>query len=149
MATLKSNHVLNVEVGDSVNPKGVVLAAYGKYTATADVAINDVIQMVTIPTGAIVLGGFLRTTGTDHDAGALLDVGWTGGDVDCFVDGADPSGQLVLTPFVEADMIASIAAAAGLGVPLAASDTIDIIQLIAASGIASVYEVTAFYTIVI
>lgn len=146
--TLQSDHVLNAEVADSVTPKGVVLAAYGKYEAGGvDIAINAVIEMLSIPKGAIIIGGFLRTSGTDWDATAVLDVGWTGGDVDCFIDGADPSGQLVSTPFTEAAQAASVATAAGLGQPLAASDTIDVINLVAASGANSVIELTAFYFI--
>ena len=149
MSTLQSDHVLNAEVADSVTPKGVVLCAYGKYECDGtQLEINDVVEMVTIPKGAIVLGGFLRITGTDFDAGATVDVGWTGGDVNCFITGADPSGQKVSTPFTEAAAIAAITTAAGQGVPLAASDTIDAICLTAASGASSILEVCAFYSIV-
>lgn len=54
------------------------------YTGTAALVLNDVIQMVKVPAGAVVREVILNTTDLDSSTGIVLAVG-DGGDVDRFI----------------------------------------------------------------
>jgi hypothetical protein len=86
MATLYSD-IVTADVPTYSRPAaGIPLVAFGTYTLTAALAINDVIQMVKVPAGAKIVGITLATT--DLDTGGsptiTLDVG-DDGDADRFV----------------------------------------------------------------
>ena len=117
MATLKSNKVTaNAPARDL--PSGV-LAVVGTYALGAALALNDVIQMVTVPAGATILDVLLAVT--DLDTGGspaiVLTVG-DGGDTDRFVT-ASTVGQ--------AGGVARLNATTGAGYKYTAKDTIDVL----------------------
>jgi len=47
----------------------------------------DVIQLVDVPADTMIIGGCLEVLEARGNTQITLDVGFTGGDVDCFVDG--------------------------------------------------------------
>ena len=77
--------------GTGVQPHAGIGAcmAWSSYSLTAALALNDVIQMIKVPLGAVILDGWLACT--DLDTGGsptiVLDVG-DGDDTDRFIDGA-------------------------------------------------------------
>lgn len=57
---------------------GVLQAAYGSYTLTANPTAADIIQFCKVPAGAVVLGGHFRGEDIDTGTEALdIDIGWT------------------------------------------------------------------------
>lgn len=60
-----------------------VCKAVGVFTITTALAQDDVIQMVRIPAGATVIGGYVRATDIDTGTEALdIDVGWAANGVE-------------------------------------------------------------------
>lgn len=88
MATFKSGAV-ELNLGFTPQPDGVVGIRRGEYAVTAALAANDVIQLVNIFKGETVLGVILESP--DLDTGGspaiILDVGH-GGDADSIIDGS-------------------------------------------------------------
>lgn len=114
--------------GFSGNAKVVV----SEYEITAALALNDVIQMVKVPVGAIVSNVVLATD--DLDSGGspaiVLDVG-DGGNTDRYIDGATVGQAGGITD-------SSNLAIDGIGYTYTAEDTIDIlVQVAPATGATS------------
>lgn len=60
-----------------------VIRACGVFTITTALAPNDVIEMLRVPAGATVLGGYLRATDIDTGTETLdIDIGWAANGVD-------------------------------------------------------------------
>lgn len=122
---MQSDRVLAGDAPDSKTPAGVVLSVTGSYTHSGTaLAANSVIEMVPLPVGAIVLSVLFAAIDTVFGAARTVDVGFTGGDVDAFIDGADVSANVLAKD-------TGLAAAVGVGYasPLTAADTIDAIIL--------------------
>lgn len=104
--------------------------AFGTYEISASLVVNDVIQMVRLPKGAVITGVTLGTD--DLDTGGspaiVLDVG-DGGDTDRYIDGATVG---------QAGGITSSMMMTGFGHALTAEDTIDVlVQVAPATGATS------------
>lgn len=89
MATLYATQAKKRSPAQGHGYSAAVYCAYGTYTVTAALALNDVIEMVRIPAGARIIGCMLEAT--DLDTGGspaiVLDVG-DGSDTDRLIDGA-------------------------------------------------------------
>jgi hypothetical protein len=72
-----------------VSDPGVV-TAYGEITIAANPADGDIYELVRVPRGATVIGGYLMADDIDTNANETLDmdIGWAGNGVDA----ADPDG---------------------------------------------------------
>jgi len=88
---------------------------------------GDVVQLVDVPADSMIIAGALEVLEACGNAQVTLDIGITGGDVDCFVDGSVLAAGF--TPFLEAAVGASGANAR----ILTSADTIDALILDAGS----------------
>ena len=61
---------------------------------------GDVVQLVDVPADSMIVAGALEVLEARGNSQITLDVGFTGGDVDCFVDGDALAAGF--TPFLEA-----------------------------------------------
>ena len=48
---------------------------------------NDVVQLIDVPADTMIVGGCLEVLEAAGNAAITMDIGFTGGDVDCFLDG--------------------------------------------------------------
>ena len=80
---------------------------------------GDVIQLIDVPADTMIVAGVLEVLEARGNTDITLDVGITGGDVDCFVDGSVLAAGF--TPFLEAAVGASGSSAR----VLTSADTID------------------------
>jgi len=89
MATYQSTQAATGRAHKSLIGSPGVQQACGIFTITTALAADDIIEMVRIPAGATVLGGYLRATDIDTGTETLdIDIGWAGNGVDT----ADPDG---------------------------------------------------------
>jgi len=88
---------------------------------------DDVIQLIDVPADTMIVAGCLEVLEARGNGQITLDIGWTGGDVDCFVDGSACAAGF--TPFLEAAVGATNANAR----MVTTADTIDALILDAGS----------------
>jgi|TARA_B100000035_G_scaffold290272_1_gene277257 hypothetical protein len=80
---------------------------------------GDVIQLIDVPADTMIVSGVLEVLEARSNSSVTLDIGFTGGDVDCFIDGSTLAAGF--TPFLEA-----AAGASGSNARvLTSADTID------------------------
>ncbi len=84
---------------------------------------GDVIQLIDVPADTMIIAGALEVLEARGNGQITMDIGITGGDVDCFVDGSVCAAGF--TPFLEAAVGASGANAR----ILTSADTIDALVL--------------------
>ena len=80
---------------------------------------GDVIQLIDVPADTMIVSGVLEVLEARGNSQITMDIGITGGDVDCFVDGSTLAAGF--TPFLEAATGASGSNAR----VLTSADTID------------------------
>ena len=80
---------------------------------------GDIIQLIDVPADTMIVAGVLEVLEARGNSDITLDIGFTGGDVDCFVDGSVLAAGF--TPFLEAAVGASGSSAR----VLTSADTID------------------------
>ena len=88
---------------------------------------GDVIQLIDVPADTMIVSGVLEVLEARGNTDITLDIGFTDGDVDCFVDGSVCAAGF--TPFLEAAVGVSGANAR----MLTSADTIDALILDAGS----------------
>jgi len=88
---------------------------------------GDVVQLVDVPADSMIVAGALEVLEARGNGQITLDVGFTGGDVDCFIDGDALAAGF--TPFLEA---ANGASGSNARI-LTSADTIDALILDAGS----------------
>ena len=89
---------------------------------------TDVIQLLDIPADTMIIGGCLEVLEARGNSQVTLEVGITGGDVDCFVDANVLA--VVITPFISSaasGAIANVASGSAIstGAILTSADTVD------------------------
>ena len=84
---------------------------------------GDVVQLIDVPADTMIVSGCLEVLEARGNNQTTVDIGFTGGDVDCFVDGSVVAAGF--TPFLEAAVGASGANAR----ILTSADTIDALIL--------------------
>lgn len=131
MATLTTSKVASTVMSRAGND---LTAVFATYTLSAALALNDVIQMVKVPSGATILDMTLTSTDVDTNGTPtiVLDVG-DGSDTDRFIDGTT-IGQTGGTVRIGQ----GITTATHIGYNYTAEDTIDVlVQAGPATGAAS------------
>ena len=90
MATFTSEQVTNGQVYGPVVANPGVVTAYGEINITANPTASDVYELVKIPAGATVVGGYVMAEDLDTNVAPTLDmdIGWAANGV----DNADPDG---------------------------------------------------------
>lgn len=127
MATLKSP-LVQAKRAAGVGGGSQEIVAFASYTVTANLALNDVIQMVPVPLGAVITGVTLSSTDLDSGAALVYDVG----------DGNDTDRHITATSIGQAGGVASTMALTGYGYTYTVDDTIDVLVKTApAGGVAS------------
>jgi hypothetical protein len=93
-----------------------VLAAKG-----SALAANDTIEALTVPAGTLVLKAGIQTIAVDDATTLTLDMGFTGGDVDEFVDGYDQAAAVAgaYSAYLATDPVHIV--------PITTADTIDVL----------------------
>ena len=88
---------------------------------------GDVVQMLDIPADTMIIGGCLEVLEARGNGQITLDIGYTGGDVDTFVDGSALAAGF--TPFLNA----AVGASGSNPKMLTSADTIDALLIDAGS----------------
>ena len=84
---------------------------------------GDGVQLIDVPADTMIVAGALEVLEERGNSQITLDVGFTGGDVDCFVDGSALAAGF--TPFLEA----AVGASGSNARILTSADTIDALIL--------------------
>ena len=84
---------------------------------------GDVVQLIDVPADTMIVAGCLEVLESRGNGQITVDVGFTGGDVDCFVDGSALAAGF--TPFLEA----AVGASGSNARMLTSADTIDALIL--------------------
>ena len=117
--------------GGTIGHPGNVARPYvvtSKVHDTADGgAGGDIIQLIDVPADTMIVAGVLEVLEARGNSQITMDIGITGGDVDCFIDGSTLSAGF--EPFLEAATGASGSNAR----VLTSADTIDALILDAGS----------------
>jgi hypothetical protein len=88
---------------------------------------DDIIQLIDVPADTMIIAGCLEVLEARGNSQITMDIGWTGGDVDCFLDGSACAAGF--SPFLEAAVGATNANAR----MVTTADTIDALILDAGS----------------
>ena len=88
---------------------------------------DDIIQLIDVPADTMIIAGRLEVLEARGNGQITMDIGWTGGDVDCFLDGSACAAGF--SPFLEAAVGATNANAR----MVTTADTIDALILDAGS----------------
>ena len=88
---------------------------------------DDVVQLIDVPADTMIIAGCLEVLEARGNGQITMDIGWTGGDVDCFLDGSACAAGF--SPFLEAAVGATNANAR----MVTTADTIDDLILDAGS----------------
>ena len=84
---------------------------------------GDIIQIIDLPADTMIISGVLEVLEARGNGQITMDIGFTGGDIDCFVDGSACAAGF--TPFLEA----AVGATAANARMVTAADTIDCLVL--------------------
>jgi len=84
---------------------------------------GDVIQMIDVPADTMIVAGALEVLEARGNGQITMDIGFTGGDVDCFLDGSALAAGF--SPFLEA----AVGASGSNARILTSADTIDCLIL--------------------
>lgn len=77
MATYSTDQVTNKQTYYGHFPSNVVQQVCGVFEISTALAADDIVEMVKLPAGATVIGGYLRATDIDTGTETLdIDVGW-------------------------------------------------------------------------
>ena len=84
---------------------------------------GDIVQLIDVPADTMIVAGCLEVLEARGNGQITVDVGFTGGDVDCFIDGSVVAAGF--TPFLEA----AVGASGSNARMLTSADTIDCLIL--------------------
>ena len=85
-----------------------------------DLEQGDIVEIIDLPADTMVIGGCIETLEASGNAQITYDVGITGGDVDCFVDGASSNSAAAVNFF---------GAQATASVMVTSADTLDLLVI--------------------
>ena len=132
MATFTADEAAATAPAKGEGMSGNCKVVVAEYEITAALALNDVVQMVKVPAGAIVSNVVLATDDLDTNGtpAIVLDVG-DGGDTDRYIDGSTVGQAGGITD-------SSNLAINGIGYTYSVEDTIDVlVQVAPATGATS------------
>jgi hypothetical protein len=143
MATFTADEAAATAPAKGEGMSGNCKVVVAEYEITAALALNDVVQMVKVPAGAIVSNVVLATDDLDTNGtpAIVLDVG-DGGDTDRYIDGSTVGQAGGITD-------SSNLAIDGIGYTYSVEDTIDVlVQVAPATGATSgTIKLIVYYTI--
>lgn len=116
MATLYSN-LSKAGTRAGVGGGSQEVTVFSSYTVTANLALNDVIKMVTVPAGATITGITLSSTDLDSATALVYDVG----------DTADTDRHIAASTIGQAGGVTSTQALTGFGYTYTAATSIDVL----------------------
>ena len=89
MATFDATSTGGGTVGhpSSANSAYVMTSPVYDAVDNTDLSQGDVVQMMNIPADTMIIGGCLEVLEAAGNGQVTMDLGFTGGDVDCFLDG--------------------------------------------------------------
>ena len=125
MATFNATHSGGGTAGHPSGVQKAYVMTSPVYDAVdnTDLSQGDIVQLMHIPADTMIIGGCIETLEASGNGQITFDVGFTGGDVDCLVDGA--ASTAIITPFLSA-----AAGATGANpVLLTAADTIHLLVI--------------------
>ena len=129
MATFNATHSGGGTAGHPSGVQKAYVMTSPVYDAVdnTDLSQGDIVQLMDIPADTMIIGGCIETLEASGNGQITFDLGFTGGDVDCLIDGG--ASTAVITPFLSA-----AAGATGANpVLLTAADTIDMLVIDAGS----------------
>ena len=85
-----------------------------------DLEQGDIVEIIDLPADTMVIGGCIETLEASGNAQITYDVGITGGDVDCFIDGASSNSAAAVNFF---------GAQATASVMVTSADTLDLLVI--------------------
>ena len=85
-----------------------------------DLEQGDIVELIDLPADTMVIGGCIETLEASGNAQITYDVGITGGDVDCFIDGASSNSAAAVNFF---------GAQATASVMVTSADTLDLLVI--------------------
>ena len=144
MATFNATHSGG---GTAGHPSGVAKAyvmtspVYDAVDNT-DLSQGDIVQIMDLPADTMIVGGCIETLEASGNGQITFDLGFTGGDVDCLIDGG--ASTAVITPFLSA----AAGATASSPVLLTAADTIDMLVIDAGSSHSAAWRFRAHVVLV-
>jgi hypothetical protein len=144
MATFNATHSGG---GTAGHPSGVAKAyvmtspVYDAVDNT-DLSQGDIVQIMDIPADTMIVGGCIETLEASGNGQITFDLGFTGGDVDCLIDGG--ASTAIITPFLSA----AAGATASSPVLLTAADTIDMLVIDAGSSHSAAWRFRAHVVLV-
>jgi hypothetical protein len=144
MATFNATHTGG---GTAGHPSGVAKAyvmtspVYDAVDNT-DLSQGDIVQIMDLPADTMIVGGCIETLEASGNGQITFDLGFTGGDVDCLIDGG--ASTAVITPFLSA----AAGATASSPVLLTAADTIDMLVIDAGSSHSAAWRFRAHVVLV-
>ena len=114
MATFTSDQVASGRTPSNIQASGTVQRVYGAIDIATNPTDGDIYELVKLPAGATVVGGYLRGEDLDTGTEALdIDIGWAANGV----DSADPDGFGNLGTWT-GDAVTGIKPEAGIYYPL-------------------------------
>jgi len=140
MATFNATSSGGGTVGHSASAANAYVMTSPVYDAVdnTDLSQGDIVQLIDLPADTYVIGGCIETLEASGNGQITFDVGFTGGDVDCFVDGAQ-SNSAVFTPF-----LTTTAGATGSNAAMVtAASTIDLLVIDGGSSHTAVWRFRA------
>lgn len=89
MTTYKTDQVTNKQTYHGNYPANVVQTVCAVFEISTALAADDVVEMLKLPAGSTVVGGYLRATDIDTGTETLdIDIGWAANGT----ESADPAG---------------------------------------------------------
>tara|TARA_R110000764_G_scaffold114593_1_gene201695 strand:+ start:16 stop:492 length:477 start_codon:yes stop_codon:yes gene_type:complete len=104
-------------------PRPYVITSPVRDTVDGGGVGGDIIQVIDLPADTMIISGVLEVLEARGNSQITMDIGFTAGDVDCFVDGS--ACAVGFTPFLEA----AVGATAANARMVTAADTIDCLVL--------------------
>ena len=90
MATYNRTSSGGGTVGHPSNAANAYVVTSPVYDAAdnTNLAQGDVIELVDVPADTLIIGGCVEVLAAVGNSNVTMDLGFTGGDVDCFIDGS-------------------------------------------------------------
>ena len=89
MATYNRTSSGGGTVGHPSNAANAYVVTSPVYDAVDNTSLagGDIVQLIDVPADTMIIGGCLEVLEAAGNAAITMDIGFTGGDVDCFLDG--------------------------------------------------------------
>ena len=89
MATFNATSSGGGTVGHPSNAANAYVVTSPVYDAVDNTSLagGDIVQLIDVPADTMIIGGCLEVLEAAGNAAITMDIGFTGGDVDCFLDG--------------------------------------------------------------